>query len=181
MNNNSAIQKGLILNGNDSVAVARMNDAVYRLQPIPEITPIYFENFKRDVPKMIDLSTELPHDYQVLSIMADFPEDDYESLGTDSRNQTIASCRLEARLFRKGAAVANIYTTIGTYLQTIPPFFVSRDDIWEIKCRRDMNRIIFMCIPVITNKPITLNGVTSSGHAPSSSGGSQFTQEPQAS
>ena len=181
MNGNSAIQKGLILNGNDSVAIARMNDAVYRLQPIPEITPIYFENFKRDIPKMIDLSVELPHDYQVLSIMADFPEDDYESLGTDSRNQTLATCRIEARLFRKGAAVANIYTNIGTYLQTIPPFFVSKDDIWEIKCRRDMNRIIFMCIPVITNKPITLNGVTSSGHAPSSSEGSQFTQEPQAS
>ena len=180
MNSNSAIQKGLILNGSNSVAVARMNDAVYRLQPIPEITPIYFENFKRDVPKMIDLSTELPHDYQVLSIMADFPEDDYKTLGTDSKNQTIATCRIEARLFRKGAAVANIYTNVGTYLQTIPPFFVSRDDVWEIKCRRDMNRIIFMCIPVITNKPITLNGVTTGDYAPSGNGSPSFDNSNQA-
>ena len=159
--NNSAIKKGLILNGTNSVAVARMDDAVYRLQPIPEITPISFENFKKSQPVLFDFSSKLPHDYQVVGVLADFVEDDHESLGTSNKSQSYATCRTEIRIFRNGVAVASLYFNIGSYLQTIPPFFISKGDIWEARCNRDMNRFILMCAPIITNTSITLNGVES--------------------
>ena len=69
--NNSALQKGLIINGTDSIAVARMEDAVYRLQPIPDVTPIVFEQFKKDKPKLFKLDTELTHSYQMIDMVAD--------------------------------------------------------------------------------------------------------------
>ena len=173
--NNSAIKKGLILNGNDSVAIARIDDAVYRLQPIPEITPLSFENFEANKPVLFDFSSKLPHDYQVIGVLANFIEDDYQSLGTANKNKSNITCRTEVRIFRNGVAVASLYLNIGTYLQTIPPLFISKNDTWEVKCRKDMNGFILMCAPIITNAPITLNGVESAvGFSSSNNNNSRF-------
>ena len=156
--NNSALQKGLIINGTDSIAVARMEDAVYRLQPIPEMTQVMFEDFINDRPKVFNLSTELPHDYQVVGMVVDFTEDDYQSLGTGSSNQTTLSCRVEIRVFRNGKAVQSFYTTIGAYPAQPVSMLLQRGDTWEIKCHRTINKLTFDCVPVLINKPITLSG-----------------------
>lgn len=154
----SSIKKGLILNGSDSVAVARIDDAVYRLEPITEITPISITDLKAGVPAIIQLGTELSHDYRIIGVTVDIPEDNEEDIKEGTNRESNIYVRTEIRIVSQNKAVENLVLNLSSYPAYINPMFINHNDVWKVKAYRDVDKITFRCVPIIMNKPITFSG-----------------------
>ncbi|MEM9507542.1 MAG: hypothetical protein AAGA16_07605, partial [Cyanobacteria bacterium P01_E01_bin.35] len=72
----SDLQKGLIRQGDESIAIAKIEGAIYRIEPIPEVQSITFHNLTANESKIFDLRKYLTYDYEILGIEPNYAVDD---------------------------------------------------------------------------------------------------------
>lgn len=148
------IEKHIILSGSDSIAAFQEGGLVYRSQAIPIIREISIYNLEKDRNKIVRLSDYLTHDYEILGITSDIPEDetDVEKKATDPGYQP--AVRLGIRVYSNAKAVQNVALQITPFPFYNNRLFINHRDTWHLKADRNVDRISFKCSPVYLETPI---------------------------
>ena len=152
----SILNKSVILNGANSLAVAAKEGIIYRLQPVETMTEIKFHNFEKDKTKTIQLASFLNEDYKIVGVTVDFKSDDYEQLPDGNDNPSLPSCRAHVRVFSQDKATENLLFWLSSYPSYVNTLYINHNDTWDIKLSEDVNKITFRCVPVIIDNSINI-------------------------
>lgn len=152
----STITPGIILNGQNSVAVARENDSVFRIQPLEVITEIKVNNFERNNVKEIVLSSFLEKDYTIIGVSADFVDDDDDLLEDGNRNPETLVAVVNLDVIGLDGSARKLAFWLNSYPSYVNRLFLNHNDTLRFKVSRALNSILFYCAPVILEKPINI-------------------------
>ena len=154
------MKKGIILTGSDSIAVAKQDDLVYRLEPIKQVVPIVVNNLTEFTPVWIDLSKQLKQDYRVVESLVDTTQDDQydyslgrQSGGTDSVGGWI-------REIENGKVVKTIYFNTSEGGRVHYGTYFDRNKIITLELSKTVDSITFFCEPIVLENPVVLIGTS---------------------
>lgn len=155
--NISSLVKGLIQQGTSSIAVAKKDDVVYRIDPIPEVTEITFVGFTANETKTFNLNRHLAHDYQVVAISLVVTDDATFQGGRGEQQTTIPSSQMTLNILREDKVIDTRIAGIKTSFASTNQLVINHNDIWTIETDKDVDSITIRCTPLILNQPITLS------------------------
>ena len=150
------MEKGIILSGTDSIAVAKQDDLVYRLEPIPVIVPIVIYDVKPYSLKVIELKDYLQQDYQVVGMTVDFAVDDagaYYEGGESGGNNRV---QVDIRRVKNDKPVASMKYDIYENGIAVDALFLNREEDLAMQSTSELNSMTLYCTPVVLEKPIVL-------------------------
>lgn len=151
-----SLKRDVILNGNNSIAVAKEEGIIYRVEPVPIIQEIRLYGLEGSKTKIFKLDDHLTKDYEILGIVADIPEDDgdaAQAAGSAGQQPTV---NLGLRIFQGKKAVDNVQLRLTSYPFYTNKLFINHRDVWHMRAGRDVTRITFMCRSVYMEQPIVL-------------------------
>lgn len=151
-----SLKKDVILNGTNSLAVAKENGIIYRVEPVPIIQEIRLYNIEKNKTKIFKLNDHLTKDYEILGIVADIPEDDGDADVATKDTGSQPTVLLSLRIFQGKKAVDNIQLRFNSYPYYTNKLFINHRDVWHVKSDREVKRITFMCRPVFMEQSIIL-------------------------
>lgn len=150
------MEKGIILNGSNSIAVAKENDLIHRLKPTPQYTAINFGVLLENMARVYDLSKYLTSSYRVLSNVWNYATDNK----TDWKENPTASSpyvnSVTVKVFEGDNCVCNrfLYTQEAywndSYLILHPHQKV------QLTSDTFVTNLTFYCEKVILEQPINL-------------------------
>lgn len=155
--NISSLVKGIIQQGTSSIAVAKKDDVVYRIDPIPEVTEITFAGFTANQTKTFDLNRYLAHDYQVLAIALVVADSVTAQQSEQQQQETVPSSVMTLKVLKDNKAVDIRIVGIKTAFVPTNQLVINHNDTWTIKTDKDVESITVRCTPIILNQPITLS------------------------
>lgn len=152
----SNLQKDIILNGSESLAVYKDNGVVYRASDIESYTPIVFNNLAAGLSKRFDLKTILDKSYKVVKADYDVVADDdflnvTENMANNYRYQGASFSIVE-----QGKRLA--WTWVELYsLSTYPTNLILQPNQSVIvRPSMDLRHITLYCQPVYLEQTIVV-------------------------
>lgn len=151
-----SLQKDIILNGSESLAVFKDAGVVYRAADIASYTPIVFRNLKANTAHYFDLQSVISKDYRVVDAVSNLVEDDeIEATQTAEIIQlTYSGVFLSTYRNNKRQSVRQFAPTGGqTFGQLFP---ISPLDKISIVCGRESHSVTLYCQPVYLENTIVV-------------------------
>lgn len=149
-----SIERDVILNGTNSLAVANEKGIIYRFEPIPIIQEINLHNIERNRTKIFKLNDHLTKDYEILGVVIDIPEDDGDVDEPANSPGQQTQVNLGIRIFQGKKAVDNVQLRLTSYPTYTNKLFINHRDTWHMRASRDIARITFKCRSVYMEQPI---------------------------
>ena len=149
------MKKGIILNGTNSIAVAKENDLVHRLSPVPEFTVIRVGSLPNDVPTPFVLSEFLDCSYRVVSCITDEESDDRISPEDNPENASFWGNVLDIRLIEQDRYVGHISIGKTNYNRSSSPLYLHPHQILQIIPRNDVQALRFTARKLFAVKRLT--------------------------
>ena len=154
----SKLQKDIILSGTDSLAVAKYEGVVYRLEPVEEITRIVIKDIIVDHNKVIDFSEQLDRDYEVIAYEGDRVYGNEQSSNDYNIDNIPGGFNVNARIFRNGKPVRDQALSFYGEQSNQGRFFIRQEEVWSFANRADTLTLTLYCVPVLLDKIITFVG-----------------------
>lgn len=150
------MEKGIILNGSNSIAVAKENDLVHRLNPVPELTPICLGKMQQMEWAVFDLSKHLNAAYRVVDVLLDEHKDD--STPSEDIQKTFYAENLRARvLVIEQERVVHHSFLIATAASTVfNPLYLKPHQKLQILCQQTLSNLTLYCEKIVCNQTINL-------------------------
>lgn len=148
------IERHIILSGADSIAAFQEGGLVYRTQPIPIIQEISIFNLLKDKNKIVKLDDMLSHDFEILGITADIPEDEADAQKKVSDPGYQPTVNLGIRVYSSAKAIQNVSLNLTPFPFYTNRLFINHRDSWHLKANRDVSRISFKCSPIYLENPV---------------------------
>jgi hypothetical protein len=148
------IERTAILSGTDSIAAFTEGGLIYRVQPIPIIQEISIYNLEKDRNKIVRLDDMLSHDYEIIGVTADIPEDDTDAQKKFEDPGYQPTVGLGIRVYSNAKAIQNISLQLTPFPSYANRLFINHRDTWHLKADRVVSRISFKCCPIYLEQPI---------------------------
>ena len=160
---------GQIIN-NVSLAYYRLNNLVYRAEPIKQRQELVIPNLKEGQVTVADFFGELPFNLLVTSVDADLVIDDEQFLQTDdNERQQINFAYIFVNVINRKteSVVKQLIFPISSFTSNISEIIIRPEFIYEIKPSRAINLITITGVPVHLLNPIVfLNGTVKEALTP---------------
>ena len=150
------MEKGIILNGTSSIAVAKQDDLVYRLQPVRVVVPIVMSNLEAYTNKIFELNNYLNQDYQVVGATIDLAYDDDSAYEEGGETGGGSNSHVVIREVKNDKVLANMYYAVNENGIRFDAFFLNHDNTLVIQSSQKANSLTLYCVPVVLEKAITL-------------------------
>ena len=175
---NSNLQKYIILNGQDSIAVFKDNGVVYRAADIESYTPIVLRNLTAGLPKRFDLQSVVSKDYQVRIINANHAFDNQVGEVAQQPDESGYYGSVRIRTIREGIRTSRSFLNIYESTAIASGWFLTPGDVLEVYASIDLTSLTLYCQPVYLENSIVVPEVIL--NAPVNSGNENPSPEPPA-
>ena len=170
------LQKDIILNGSESLAVYKDNGVVYRASDIRSYVPITLRGLVAGIPKRFDLLPVISKDYQVVAVSVDHAFDNQtDNLATQPNAQSYYGS-IRVSVIRGGARISHNFTNVYESMAVASGWFLAPGDVMEVNASINLTSVTFWCQPVYLENTIVVPEVIS--NEPVNSGNENPSPEP---
>lgn len=164
----SDLQKGIVLNGQDSLAVFKDSGVVYRAAEIESYTPIVFRDLKVNEAKRFDLKTVLDKSYKVVNVGYDVVADDNFLNVSESEANNYQYQGASFSIVEQGKRLAWTWVQLYSFTSYPTNLILQANQSLLVRPSMDLRHITLYCQPVYLEQTIVvpeviLNEPTSSG------------------
>ena len=171
-----SLQKDIILNGSESLAVYKDNGVVWRASDIASYTPIVLRNIKANTAKKFDLTSNLAKDYKSVEIAIDVAFDNDAEIAFDSNNINNYYAVVWLTIIRNGVKVSHGFWQLYPGATNVSGVYLRSGDIVEVYSSYSLTSLTFYCQPVYLEPTIVVPEVII--NAPVNSGNENPSPEP---
>ena len=172
----SDLQKSVVLNGQDSIAVFKDAGVVYRASDIASYTPIVFRNLVAGVQKRFDLQSVVSKEYQVKIINVNHAFDNRVGEVAEQPDESGYYGSVRIRTIREGIRASRSFLNIYESTAIAPGWFLTPDDLLELYASINLTSLTLYCQPVYLENTIVVPEVIL--NAPVNSGNENPSPEP---
>ena len=152
----SDLQKGVILNGQDSLAVFKDDGLVYRAAEIESYTLIVLRNLKANTTHQFELKSVISKDYRVVDAVSDVKGDDsFDGLSEADANN-INYPHVYFTVAKEGKRIFSQAATMYGTSFFGKVFLISSENIIRITPQQDINTITLICQPIYLENTIVV-------------------------
>lgn len=148
------LKQDQIINGSDIMAVARRDNSVYRLDSIRYYREISFYNLEKDKTYVFDFSQELTESYEIIGMITDFVIDDDTVIDTPFQEAEKGTGFLDIQEFTGDVLTGHTKIGLTPFTRSLSGLFLRKDKIFKCLVNTEVNKIGFICRPVIFESEI---------------------------
>lgn len=150
------MEKGIILNGTSSIAVAKQDDLIYRLKPIEEVIALNLGGFKANIPLLFEVNQQSKQAYKAIGWFGDLSSDD--DMDYRSPTYSIETIPLNGKfqIIENGKIVHQRFLSATTNLHDDGLFYLFPGQHLQVSMDKDATKVTLFCHPVLLTDSIIL-------------------------
>ena len=150
------MEKGIILNGTSSIAVAKDNDLIYRIDPVREIVTFEVGIIKAKAPIFIDLNDQINTPYKVIGFTLDGTFDDNQDWKNDPDYVIQRFEQVNIQVIEKDKIIDHLFLSPNGLDFNTDHFYLLPWQQLRMDVPNSISSLKLYCVPVLMNKPINL-------------------------